>query len=112
MTAIDPGTQSHPHRASAGPFCCFAGVSGPAMQRGGGSKLKGLTGDAPVPHADAANDDVILHDLSDTLRPLGASLCGESACHPMSTTGSWAAVRPPTGFAGRAASAAGKKNRQ
>lgn len=88
MTAIDPGTQSHPHRASAGPFCCFAGVSGPAMQRGGGSKLKGLTGDTPVPHADAANVHVILHDLSDTLRPLGASLCGESACHPTYAAGS------------------------
>ena len=36
------GTKSHPHRASAGPDCCSAGASGPAMQHGGGSKLKGL----------------------------------------------------------------------
>ena len=36
------GHSAHPHRASAGPDCCVAGASGPAMQRGGGSKLKGL----------------------------------------------------------------------
>ena len=36
------GHRAHPHRASAGPDCCVAGASGPAMQRGGGSKLKGL----------------------------------------------------------------------
>ena len=39
MSPSDPGTKSHPHRASAGPDCCSAGVSGPAMQHGGGSKL-------------------------------------------------------------------------
>jgi hypothetical protein len=54
LNVIDPGTKSHPHRASAGPDCCSAGVSGPAMQHGGGSKLKGLMGRAPCPHADAA----------------------------------------------------------
>jgi hypothetical protein len=54
LTTIEPGTGSHPHRASAGPVCCSAGVPGPAMQRGGGSKLKGLMGRAPYPHADAA----------------------------------------------------------
>ena len=36
------GAKPHPHRASAGPACCSAGAPGPAMQRGGGSKLKGL----------------------------------------------------------------------
>ena len=53
-TAIEPGAKPHPHRASAGPDCCDAGASGPAMQRGGGSKLKGLMGRAPYPHADGA----------------------------------------------------------
>ena len=42
LTTIEPGTKLHPHRASARPDCCSAGASGPAMQHGGGSKLKGL----------------------------------------------------------------------
>lgn len=42
LSANDPGTKPSPHRASAGPDCCFADAPGPAMQRGGGSKLKGL----------------------------------------------------------------------
>ena len=54
LNVIDPGTKSHPHRASAGPACHFVGVAVPAMQHGGGSKLKGLMGRAPYPHADAA----------------------------------------------------------
>jgi hypothetical protein len=48
------GAKLHPHRASAGPDCHSVGASGPAMQHGGGSKLKGLMGHAPYPHADAA----------------------------------------------------------
>ena len=88
LSRDDRGTKAHPHRASAGPDCCSADALGPAMQRGGGSKLKGLTGGAPVPHADAANDDVILHDLSDTPCPLRASPCGESEGHPGYVTGS------------------------
>ena len=88
LSRNDTGTKAHPHRASAGPDCRFASAPGPAMQRGGGSKLKGLTGDAPVPHADAANGDVILHDLSDTPCPLRASPCGESEGHPGYVTGS------------------------
>ena len=48
------GAEPHPHRAWAWPACCSAGAPGPAMQRGGGSKLKGLMGHAPYPHADAA----------------------------------------------------------
>jgi hypothetical protein len=54
LSRNDPGTKPHPHRASAWPDCCFADALGPAMQRGGGSKLKGLMGRAPYPHADAA----------------------------------------------------------
>jgi hypothetical protein len=54
LSRNDPGTEPHPHRASAWPDCCFADALGPAMQRGGGSKLKGLMGRAPYPHADAA----------------------------------------------------------
>ena len=54
LSRNDPGTKPHPHRASAGPDCCSANALGPAMQRGGGSKLKGLMGQAPYPHADAA----------------------------------------------------------
>jgi hypothetical protein len=54
LSRNDPGTKPHPHRASAGPDCCSADALGPAMQRGGGSKLKGLMGRAPYPHADAA----------------------------------------------------------
>ena len=88
LSRVDPGTKSHPHRASAWPVCCSAGVPGPAMQHGGGSKLKGLTGGAPVPHADAANGHVILHDLSDTPCPLRALPCGESDGHPRYVTGS------------------------
>ena len=42
LNVIDPGTKSHPHRASAGTACHFVGVAVPAMQHGGGSKLKGL----------------------------------------------------------------------
>ncbi|MFC2037786.1 hypothetical protein ACFLYD_07470 [Chloroflexota bacterium] len=41
-----------------------------------GSKLKGLTGDAPVPHAHAANGDVIPRSLGDTPPPWSASPCG------------------------------------
>ena len=88
MSTSDPGTKSHPHRASAGPDCHFVDAPGPAMQRGGGSKLKGLTGDAPVPHADAPNRHVILHHLSDTPCPLRASPCGELDGHPRYVTGS------------------------
>ena len=76
LNVIDPGTKSHPHRASAGPDCCSAGVSGPAMQHGGGSKLKGLTGDAPVPRAHAANGDVIPGILGITPPLRSASPCG------------------------------------
>ena len=43
------GTKPHPHRASAGPDCCYASALGPAMQHGGGSKLKGLWGRCPQP---------------------------------------------------------------
>ena len=75
LSTSDPGAKPHPHRASAGPDCCFADALGPAMQRGGGSKLKGLTGDAPVPHAYAANGDVIPRSLGDTPSRLSASLC-------------------------------------
>ena len=81
MSPSDPGTKSHPHRASAGPDCCSANALGPAMQRGGGSKLKGLTGDAPVPHADAANRHVTCQEGSDTALPPGALTCTFSACH-------------------------------
>ena len=49
LSRNDPGTKPHPHRASAGPVCCSAGVPGPAMQHGGGSKLKGLWGRCPQP---------------------------------------------------------------
>ena len=76
LSRSDPGANPHPHRASAGPDCCSANALGPAMLRGGGSKLKGLTGDAPVPHAHAANGDVIPGNLGDTLPPLSASPCG------------------------------------
>jgi hypothetical protein len=76
LSRNDLGTKAHPHRASAWPDCCFADALGPAMQRGGGSKLKGLTGDAPVPHAHAANGDVIPRSLGDTPPPLSASPCG------------------------------------
>ena len=62
---IDSGHSAHPHRASAGPDCCDAGASGPAMQRGGGSKLKGLMGRAPYPHADAAFRPIGRPDLAD-----------------------------------------------
>ena len=54
LSTSDPGAKPHPHRASAGPDCCSANALGPAMLRGGGSKLKGLMGHAPYPHADAA----------------------------------------------------------
>ena len=46
LSRNDTGTKAHPHRASAWPDCCFADALGPAMQRGGGSKLKGLLRDA------------------------------------------------------------------
>ena len=46
LSRNDPGTKSHLHRASAGPDCRFANALGPAIQRGGGSKLKGLLRDA------------------------------------------------------------------
>ena len=77
LSRNDPGTKPHPHRASAWPDCCFADALGPAMQRGGGSKLKGLTGGAPVPHAHAANGHVILHSFGDTPPRLCASPWGE-----------------------------------
>ena len=62
-----PGHSAHPHRGSAGPSCCCAGVSGPAMRHGGGSKLKGLMGRAPYPHADAA------------FRSIGCPACADGA---------------------------------
>ena len=72
---IHPGAPPHPHRASAGPACHFVGVAVPAMQHGGGSKLKGLMGHAPYPHADG------------TFRPIdrpgsanGAALKGPCPC--------------------------------
>ena len=46
LSSNDTGTKAHPHRASAGPDCRSASAPGPAMQRGGGSKLKGLLRDA------------------------------------------------------------------
>ena len=46
LSRNDTGTKAHPHRASAGPDCRFASALGPAMLRGGGSKLKGLLRDA------------------------------------------------------------------
>ena len=46
LSRNDPGPKSHPHRASAEPACHFVGVAVPAMQHGGGSKLKGLLRDA------------------------------------------------------------------
>jgi hypothetical protein len=88
LSRNDTGTKAHPHRASAGPDCRFANAPGPAMQRGGGSKLKGLTGGARVPHADAANGHDILHDLSDTPCPLRASPCGKSDGHTRYVIGS------------------------
>ena len=51
---IDSRIAKNPYRASAGPDCCSAGASGPAVQRGRGSQLKGWMGRAPYPHADAA----------------------------------------------------------
>ena len=39
---IGPKMNRHPHRASAWPACCYAGVAVPALQHGGGSKLKRL----------------------------------------------------------------------
>ena len=44
---IGPKMNRHPHRASAWPACCFAGVAVPALQHGGGSKLKRLTRGCP-----------------------------------------------------------------
>ena len=70
------GAKPHPHRASARPACCSAGAPGPAMQRGGGSKLKGVTRDALLPHAHAASRDVIPGSLGDTPSLLSALPCG------------------------------------
>ena len=105
LSRNDTGTKSHPHRASAGPACHFVGVAVPAMQHGGGSKLKGLTGGAPVPHADAANGHVILHDLSDTPCPLRTSPCGESDGHPRYVTGSFVLLCDLPGLSATAARA-------
>jgi hypothetical protein len=76
LTTIDRGAKAHPHRASAGPDCRSASAPGPAMQHGGGSKLKGLTGEAPVPHAHAPNHHVIPVDLGDTPHRSSALPCG------------------------------------
>ena len=46
LSRNNPGNKPHPHRASARPACHFVGVAVPAMQHGGGSKLKGLLRDA------------------------------------------------------------------
>ena len=86
LSRNDLETKAHPHRASAGPVCCFAGVPGPAMQHGGGSKLKGLTGDAPVPHTHAANADVIPRILGITPSPLAAWPCSQSDYHGVPCT--------------------------
>ena len=70
------GAEPHPHRAWAWPACCSAGAPGPAMQRGGGSKLKGVTRDAPVLHSHAVNRDVTPASARDTPSHLCAWLCG------------------------------------
>jgi hypothetical protein len=79
---IDSGHSAHPHRASAGPACYFVGAPGPTMLRGGGSKLKGLMGRAPYPHADAA------------FRPIG---CPDSADGGISQNGFDMGVFVPAG---------------
>jgi len=56
-----PEMSRHPHRASAWPACCFAGVAVPALQHGGGSKLKRLTQGTMSSHSHAADRHAILH---------------------------------------------------
>jgi hypothetical protein len=70
------GAKPHPHRASAWPACCSAGAPGPAMQRGGGSKLKGLMEHAPYPHGDAAFRSIGRPRCADGATPRGACTWG------------------------------------
>ena len=75
LSRNDPGTKSHPHRASAGPDCRFANALGPAMQRGGGSKLKGLLRDALRLPSSSPFVHLRIEGLALSARPTTASPC-------------------------------------
>ena len=75
LNVIDLGTKSHPHRASAGPACCSAGVAVPAMQHGGGSKLKGLLRDALRLPSSSPFVHLRIEGLARSARPTTACPC-------------------------------------
>ena len=75
LSASDPGAKPHPHRASAGPDCCFADALGPAMQRGGGSKLKGLLRDALRLPSSSPFVHLRIEGLARSARPTTAYPC-------------------------------------
>jgi len=75
LSASDPGTKPSPHRASARPDCCFADALGPAMQRGGGSKLKGLLRDALRLPSSSPSVHLRIEGLARSARPTTAWPC-------------------------------------
>ena len=75
LSRNDPGTKPHPHRASAWPDCCFADALGPAMQRGGGSKLKGLLRDALRLPSSSPFVHLRIEGLARSARPTTACPC-------------------------------------
>jgi hypothetical protein len=75
LSRNDPGTKPHPHRASAWPDCCFADALGPAMQRGGGSKLKGLLRDALRLPSSSPFVHLRIEGLARSARPTTAWSC-------------------------------------
>ena len=75
LSRNDTGTKSHPHRASAGPDCHFVDALGPAMQRGGGSKLKGLLRDALRLPCSSPFVHLRIEGLSRSARPTEAWPC-------------------------------------